>query len=149
VDGGLRIAVIDGNEVVRSALVRRLGEDARVASVMPIAPCDFTPRCLDAFDAHVVLIDPRSEAASGGLLAAVAGDPGKERGYAVIVHVAYYRVGDDEAAQALGVDLYCLKGLKAPELVDRMIEAVRHRLPPERWPESVAHRAAAQGRRGG
>lgn len=146
---GLRIAVIDANAQVRSALERRLGEDPRVADVLAL---DHSPETLTSIrnhDPHVVLIDPRAPETDPDdfVLPVALQKPAGVPSYVVVVHVTYHSVAEELAAKMAGADLYCLKGLKTPVLIDLLMATVCRCLPPERWPAALQSDMAASSRR--
>jgi len=122
--GGLRLAILDPNAQVRTALERRLTEDDRVAAVASagIDSIDALGLIADQ-DPHVVLIDPRG---NGGteLLAALLQRRLESRRFIIAVHVSYRDAAEEAALLSVGCSLYLLKGLRSRTLVDTLLSAL-------------------------
>jgi DNA-binding NarL/FixJ family response regulator len=131
--GRVRILVMDPNERVRNALVRRLAEESAVQSAHALESTDpqEVNAALDAHDPHVVLIDPRGGCRE--VLDVILARRNGSKRFVLAIHVAYGDEAEEAELTSSKPALYVLKGLKTAQLLARLREAAGRDLPPSRW----------------
>lgn len=130
----LKLLLLDDHAAARTALERRLAERPHVALV---ASTDALPKALQAIDEHephAALVDTRRQDGQGlFVLAELAQLPALKRPL-IAVHTAFLDGEEWLRARHAGAHVNILKQMSVDALIERLHDAVRRELPPERWP---------------
>lgn len=133
----LRLILIDDHDSARSALERRLAADARVAVVASTARLPEALSAIARHAPHAALIDHRRQDGDGLYIVAQVDAVPRSHRPLVALHSAFLDTAEWMRARQAGADDWFLKQIGAEALVERLVEAVRRCLPPERW-QSIA-----------